>query len=49
MQEEPEKQLALVEIEGRLEQQTGLELPQVSRIQGVNIRLVSRVFHRPQK
>ena len=49
MQEELEKQLALVEIEGRLEQQTGLELPQVSRIQGVSRRLVSRVFHRQKK
>ena len=39
----------LVEIEGRLEQQTGLEVPQVSRLQEGGSRLVSRVFHRPKK
>ena len=39
----------LVEIEGRLEQQTGREVSQVSRLQEGGRRLVSRVFHRPKK
>ena len=42
-------QLALVEIEGRLEQQTGLEVPLVFGLQEGGRRLLSRVFHRPIK
>ena len=47
VQEELEKkQLALVEIEGMLNQQTGLEMPQVSGLQEGGRRLLSRLFHR---
>ena len=42
-------QLALVEIEQRLEQLTGLEVPLVFGIQDGGRRLLSRVFHRPIK
>ena len=42
-------QLALVEIEQRLEQLTGLEVPLVFGIQEGGKRLLSRVFHIPLK
>ena len=42
-------QLALVEIEGSLEQQTGLEVPLRSGHQEGGRRLLSMVFHRPIK
>ena len=42
-------QLALVEIEGKLEQQTILEVPLVFGLQEGGRRLLSRVFHRPIK
>ena len=42
-------QLALVEIEESLEQQTGLEVPLGSGHQEGGRRLLSRVFHRPIK
>ena len=41
--------LVLVEIEGGLEQQTGLEVPLVFGLQEGGRRLLSRVFHRPIK
>ena len=42
-------QLALVEIEGKLEQQTILEVPLVFGLQEGGRRLLSRVFHIPIK
>ena len=40
--------LVLVEIEGGLEQQTGLEVPLVFGLQEGGRRLLSGVFHRPK-
>ena len=42
-------QLAMVEIEESLQQQTGLEVPLGSGHQECGRRLPSRVFHRPIK